>query len=95
LPSGVRFEVTDRRAPRRACRDGIADIARSVMADARAGTPVDTGTLRGAWRTRTTADDDTEVSNATPYARFVEYGTRHMAPRAMLGKALARARGSG
>jgi hypothetical protein len=32
------------------------------------------------------------VVNPVPYARFVEYGTRHMAPAAMLGKALARAR---
>lgn len=93
MPSS-RFQVTDARAPRRACRDGIADIARGVMTDARAGTPVATGRLRGAWRTRTKADGDTEVFNETPYARFVEYGTRHMAPRAMLGRAVARARGA-
>ena len=95
MPSGSRFEVTDRRAPRRACRDGLADIARGVMADARRDTPVDTGRLRSAWRTRTKADDDTEIANDVEYARFVEYGTRHMAPRAMLGRALARARGTG
>ncbi len=92
MPSRARFEVTDRSAPRRACRDGIADIARGVMNDARAATPVVTGTLRRSWRTSTVANGDTQIVNDAPYARFVEYGTRRMAPRAMLGRALAKAR---
>jgi hypothetical protein len=87
------FTVTDRKAPRREVAPGIKAIASQVRSDAAAGTPVETGRLRAAWRVQNypSAQGQT-VINDVPYARFVEYGTRYMPPAAMLGRALARAR---
>jgi Bacteriophage HK97-gp10, putative tail-component len=84
--------VTDKHAPREACLPGLRDICDGVRQESRAGTPVDTGTLRAGWRTSRTAGGDPTVVNDVPYARFVEYGTAHRPPVAMLGRALARYR---
>jgi HK97 gp10 family phage protein len=86
------FIVEDKGAPRRACRDGLRDIAGGIRDEARAGTPVRSGRLRAGWRVGRLADGDPTVTNEVDYAPFVEYGTRHMPPRAMLGRALARYR---
>jgi hypothetical protein len=92
LPSSAEFKVTDPHAPARAARDGVRARARTLADDARAGTPVRTGRLRSGWRVGSGGNGDSRVANDVPYARFVEYGTRHKAPAAMLGRALARAR---
>ena len=84
--------MTDKRAPRAACADGLRGICGDIRQEARAGTPVATGTLRNGWRVGRTAAGDPTVRNDVPYARFVEYGTAHRPPAAMLGRALARYR---
>ena len=85
--------MTDKHAPRAACRDGVRDIAGGLRDEARAGTPVRTGTLRAGWRVGRGHDGDPTVLNDVPYARFVEYGTSRRPPVAMLGRAMARYRG--
>lgn len=95
MPSS-RFTIEDRDAPRRACRDGLRDIAGGIRDEARAGTPVRSGRLRNGWRVSRGGDGDPMVVNDVEYARFVEYGTRHRPPVAMLGRATANYRqGSG
>jgi hypothetical protein len=84
--------VTDKSAPRAACRDGLRDIAGGIQAEARAGTPVRTGTLRGGWRIGRSPAGDPTVVNDVPYARHVEYGSGHRPPVAMLGRAMAKYR---
>lgn len=86
--------MTDKGAPKRACRDGLRDIAGAIRDDARAGTPARTGRLRNGWRVGS-RDGDPSVVNDVDYARFVEYGTKHMPPAAMLGRALSHFRRSG
>lgn len=87
------FRITDRKAPRREVDRYVRTLANSIMSDARSATPVRTGQLRNAWRTvRSGEFARYRVLNDTEYARFVEYGTRHMAPAAMLGQAVARHR---
>lgn len=88
MPS-ARFTVEDKTAPRRACRDAVRAIAGTIRDDARSGTPVRTGRLKGAWRVGRRADGDPSVVNDVEYAAFVEYGTKHMPPAAMLGRATA------
>jgi hypothetical protein len=53
----------------------------------RARTPVDTGELKSKWSARIVSGG-IEWSNPTPYAGFVELGTRKMAPRYMLTDSL-------
>ncbi len=87
------FKVTDQRAARRAAWSIVRSQARQVMAEARDDTPVGkSGNLRAGWRVTPASDYDSRVVNAVPYARYVEFGTKRQAPRAMLGKAVARAR---
>jgi hypothetical protein len=85
--------VEDKRAPRLACRDGLRDIADGIRSEARAGTPVRSGTLRNGWRIGRTGDGDPTVRNDVPYGPFVEYGTARRPPVAMLGRATAKYRG--
>jgi hypothetical protein len=86
------FKVIDANAPRRESQATVRAAARKVSKDARDGTPVRTGALRDGWRVVPAGNYDSRVTNAVKYGRYVEYGTRHHAPAAMLGKAVARAR---
>jgi hypothetical protein len=88
----VEFYVEDRRAPRREAAPGILAEARRLAEDAKRNTPRRTGDMARGWRAAADASGNARVINDVPYARFVEYGTRHMAPRAPLGRALANAR---
>lgn len=54
----------------------------------KAKTPVATGTLRSAWQGEMHDTESFTVSNDTPYASYVEYGTVHMAPVGMLTSTL-------
>jgi hypothetical protein len=93
LPSGsAQFRVTDPKAPRRELDPWTRAMAHRVMRDAQSGTPRRTGTLARGWRVVKVGNAVYRVANDVPYARFVEYGTRHMAPAAMLGRAVARNR---
>lgn len=87
------FTVTNPHAPRLAAAPGIRDLAHQLAAEAAANTPVETGRMAGSYQVVQGADPATSlVTNPTPYARFVEYGTRYDHPQAPLGRALAKAR---
>ena len=68
----------------RAAMQDTADFARTILPK---NTPVDTGRLANSWRV-SVGDRIMVISNPTPYAGFVEYGTRKMAARNMLGKSV-------
>lgn len=90
MASSAAFTVTDPRAPRLAVARNVAEIAARVAASAAANTPQRTGRMARSWRTVPGRDPGTTlVVNDTPYARFVEYGTRHMRAAAPLGRAMA------
>lgn len=87
------FRVTDPRAPRLCVQPDVAAIAAKVAAGAAANSPRDTGRLAASWRTVPGRDPGTTlVQTDVPYARFVEYGTRHIRAAAPLGRAAAAAR---
>jgi len=46
-------------------------------------TPVRSGALRGGWEVQV-SDTEATLTNTQPYASFVEFGTRHMAPVGMV-----------
>ena len=46
--------------------------------------PLTAGTLQRGWDGEVLSDA-IEITNEVEYASFVEYGTRHMSPRRMLG----------
>jgi Bacteriophage HK97-gp10, putative tail-component len=83
------FRVTDPQAPMREVDPGVGEIAERFRGDVAGYTPVLTGALRAGWRVRRVGDGHYAVSNGVRYAGYVEYGTSKMAPRAMLGRALA------
>jgi hypothetical protein len=91
VASGVRFEVTDPLAPRKACGENVAEIAATIRTQAAANTPRDTGRMAASWETRPGYSDPatTVVINTAPHARYVEYGTRKMPAKAPLGRAMA------
>jgi len=87
------FRITDPTAPRRCVQPDIADIAGQIRAAAAANSPRLTGRLAASWTTVPGRDPGTTlVTTSVPYARFVEYGTRHRRADAPLGRALAAAR---
>lgn len=90
------FKVTNAIARRLAVQPDIARIAEQVAEAARASTPRGpTGQLAGGWHTVPGRDPGTTiVRNDTPHGRYVEYGTRNRRADAMLGRALANARGA-
>lgn len=91
----VRYTVTNAMARRLCIQPDIRRIAEQLAADAAARTPRDTGTLAGGWTVAPGRDPGTSlVQNSTPYAVYVEYGTRRRRAAAMLGSALASARGA-
>ena len=86
------YQILDRKAPVRAVDPGIAKIAAGIQSDAQARTPVDTGRLRSGWRVKKDRDGRYTVTNAVPYARFVEHGTSDTPPHPMLAPATMAAR---
>jgi hypothetical protein len=92
---GVRFTVTDPGALARAADPAMGGIAERLRAAAVAGTPRDTGRLAEGYSVQRGRREGVRLlTNAVPYLRFVEYGTRFMPARPALGRALARARNS-
>jgi hypothetical protein len=74
--------------------DDIRRAADEIAADAAQLTSRRTGRMASSYRVE--RDDDPAsafVTNDTPYARFVEYGTKYMQAEAPLGRAIARHRG--
>lgn len=91
------FKVTHPEAAFRAADPGIGDRAEAIAAGAAARTPHgETGALAAGWAAEPRETGSRLVVNRVPYARFVEYGTRYVPARPMLGPVLAAHRaGSG
>jgi Bacteriophage HK97-gp10, putative tail-component len=87
--AAVTFRVIDADAPRKAVAENIIDIAQRIASAASANTPRLTGLMASSWRVTSVEPGTAVVSNSVPYATYVEYGTRYMAARAPLGRALA------
>lgn len=66
----------------------IEASARRIQAGAMVRTPVVTGTLRRGWQAGP-IKGGWEVRNDITYAPYIEWGTRYIAPRAMLTQAVA------
>jgi hypothetical protein len=63
------------------------EFAQEFLTRLRDRTPVDTGRLQAGWELEVKGGEF-EVRNPVEYAGYVEYGTEHMAPRAMLATTL-------
>ncbi len=84
------FTVTNHHAPREAVAPAVKDTAKRIAERASAYTPRLTGMMAGEWIVVEGEDVATSlIENPAPYARYVEYGTRYMAARAPLGRAIA------
>lgn len=85
------FKVTNAMAARLAVSPGIKTLAGSIMSEAAEKSPRGpTGDMAGGWRLTQGLDPATTfVSNAVPHASYVEYGTRNMPARPVLGPILA------
>jgi len=91
--AGARFRVIDRHAPRKAVDPDIREITERIAQDASADAPRLTGRLAASYRVaRGVAPAVYLVTTDVEYAKYVEYGTRNMAARAPMGRALAHAR---
>jgi len=89
------FTVTNAQARRLAVQQDIRRIAGNLADAARANTPRNTGLMASSWRVVPGREPGTSlVVNDVPYSVYVEHGTRKMAARAPLGRALAAARSS-
>lgn len=82
----------------RARADALTETDDEILTETIAGTPVQTGRLKRGFEvaagqtSATHTTDRTEISatNTVRYAGYVEFGTRRMAARRMLGRAIAR-----
>ena len=90
--STAHFRVTNRQALLEAVDPPVGDVARELAGDASSGTPRRTGRMADSWTATRDRLGAWTVANSAPYARFVEYGTRHMRAAAPMGRAAARAR---
>lgn len=89
------FTVTNPIARRLAVMAMMQAIAGEVLASAAANGPVGvTGLLSGGYSIKPGRDPGTTLItiHAPKYHKYVEYGTRHMAARAPLGRAFAAAK---
>jgi HK97 gp10 family phage protein len=83
------FHVVAKGLPREVARPMIREAAGELRNQTERNTPRRTGTLAAGWTVVPSGKSSWRVANDVPYARFVEYGTKHMRPAAMLGRALA------
>ena len=94
--SGAVFKVTNPRLPRQVADPGVGRIAGRVAAEIVAQTPVDTGRLAAGWRVVPGRVPGVRLLvNDTPYAKYVEYGTRNRPATPAAGRVLARYRSAG
>lgn len=93
MAGSVTFRVTSKMAARRAAAPIVRQIALQLRADAAAATPRDSGILAANWQLLPGDDPGTWfVQNPTPYARYVEYGTKHRNADPFFGRVIARYR---
>jgi len=78
LPDGIREEVYN----------SFNTICDEIVADAKGICPVRTGRLQHSIYGNVSRDLILKLGATAPYARYVEYGTSRMAPRAFLSTAL-------
>lgn len=69
-------------------RNVLDDTQAYSLGETRRLTPVRTGKLKGAWAGAITNGDTLIVSNDTPYAGYVERGTRYFKGRKMLQRSI-------
>lgn len=93
---GGAFQWTNLDALRTAPDVKVGAISRQIRADAQAYCPVRTGRLRESIHVRSARGADKHlivwIYSHVDYAVYQEYGTRHIAPKAFMGRALANAR---
>lgn len=90
MASRAEFTVLDAMARRRCVGPNVRRVAERVARDATSRSAVYSGRLAGAYRTEAGRDPATTwVVNDTPYARYVEYGTKRKPARPALGAAMA------
>lgn len=95
MKGGSEFTVTNPRAPREITSAPMRALAGSIAAAASGGAPVQTGQLRGGFSvTPGNAPGAWLITISVPHFRYQEWGTRHIRPAAMLGRAVAAARAS-
>lgn len=82
---GALFDEDTKITPAIARAANIAKTYGKALIAAR--TPVDTGKLKSSWQLRLEGGG-LRIKNEAPYAGFVEFGTRKMAPRAMMTSSL-------
>lgn len=95
MASGARFTVTHQTAPRLVVARNVQGMTEHLAADAAENAPRRTGQLAAGFRVERGSNGDPAtwvVVNTVSYARFVEYGTRHIPARAPLGRATANAK---
>ena len=79
--------------PERAADPLVGDVARPIAQTASANAPRLTGRLAAGFAANQDTPGEYVVTNDVPYARYVEYGSKHNPrPAAMLGRAVASAR---
>lgn len=83
---GELFKVNGKTIPR-AVEKAVNDTVKFAELTLKANTPVDTGLLRKSWHVMPTKKG-LGITNNTPYAIYVEMGTKHMRSRDMLGRSL-------
>jgi HK97 gp10 family phage protein len=71
----------------------VAEVALGMEKDAKMEAPVDTGYLRSSITSSKVGPAEWEVRAGADYASFVNFGTRHMAPRPFFTHAAERALG--
>lgn len=90
--TGTTFRVLHPDAPRKVTDADIADVANRIMLEAATRSPTDKGELADGYKVTKLGDSHYEVTNDTPYGRYVEYGTIDMHAEPAFGQAIAAAR---
>lgn len=68
---------------------GLQEAGRRALARCKELTPVDTGRLRASMRILVDSRGlKVSIGSDVPYAKYVEFGTSRMAPRAMIRRTL-------
>jgi HK97 gp10 family phage protein len=74
----------------------LKQVAMEVVADAQMYAPYDTGALKNSIAAgplqRVGSRSEIDIGSDLFYAPFQEFGTRHIRPKAFLGRAIANAR---
>ena len=94
--AGAVFQWTNLNALITAPDTRVRDISMQIKDDARAYCPVDTGRLRESIHVTSQRGANKQlfitIYSYVDYAVYQEYGTRHIRPKAFMGRALANAK---